>query len=87
MPNPERFASSFMENTKVDEIMLPTVLRGPNGVTEHCIGLRFADAFLFLAAMGRPRRDVGIMADFAKTLAEYAMQVLPRSVPRCIRDV
>lgn len=74
IPSPERFSSQFQEETP-DQLMLPTRLSGMNNTTEFCIGLRFADAFLFMAAMGRPRRDVGILADFAKTLAEYSMQV------------
>ena len=47
---------------------------------DFCISLRIWDVLLWFAIMQRPRRDVGICADFANTLAEYSIQLLPRSV-------
>jgi hypothetical protein len=45
-----------------------------------CIALRVWDVLLWFAIMQRPRRDVGICTDFASTLAEYSIQLLPRSI-------
>jgi hypothetical protein len=47
---------------------------------DYCIALRIWDVLLWFAIMQRPRRDVGICADFANTLAEYSIQLLPRSI-------
>jgi hypothetical protein len=47
---------------------------------DFCISVRVWDLLLWFAIMRRPRRDVGIIADFAKTLAEFSMQLLPRSI-------
>ena len=47
---------------------------------DYCISLRIWDVLLWFAIMQRPRRDVGICIDFANTLAECSIQLLPRSV-------
>lgn len=47
---------------------------------DYCIALRVWDVLLWFAIMRRPRRDVGILTDFSQTLAEYSVQLLPRSV-------
>lgn len=47
---------------------------------EFCIALRFPDLLLFASLMQRPRRDMGMIKDFANTMAEYCMQLLPRSI-------
>jgi hypothetical protein len=47
---------------------------------DYCISLRIWDVLLWFAIMQRPRRDVGICSDFANTLAEYSVQLLPRSI-------
>jgi hypothetical protein len=47
---------------------------------DYCIALRIWDVLLWFAIMQRPRRDVGICADFANTLAEYSIQLLLRSI-------
>jgi hypothetical protein len=47
---------------------------------DYCISVRIWDALLWFAIMRRPRRDVGICNDFANTLAEYSVQLLPRSI-------
>ena len=84
VPAPERFSPRFMDESldgsRADPLMLPTRLSRANGDLEFCMGLRVWDVLLWFALMGRPRRDVGIMADFAKTMAEYAIQLMPRSV-------
>ena len=53
---------------------------GNSSDTEYCISLRVWDLFLWFAMMQRPRRDVGIMHEVAKTLTQYCMQLLPRSI-------
>lgn len=70
-----------LDGSKPDPLMLPTKLSGPHNTTEYCICLRVWDALLWCAIMGRPRRDTGIMADAAKTFAEYAVQVSAHSLP------
>jgi hypothetical protein len=47
---------------------------------DYCISVRVWDVLLWFAIMKKPRRDVGICADFAHTLAGYSMQLLPRSI-------
>lgn len=47
---------------------------------DYCMTVRIWDLLLWFAIMQRPRRDVGICTDFANTLAECSMQLLPRSV-------
>ena len=47
---------------------------------DYCIALRVWDVLLWFAIMRRPRRDVGICSDFANTLAELSVQLLPRSI-------
>jgi hypothetical protein len=47
---------------------------------DYCISLRIWDVLLWFAIMQRPRRDVGICTDFANTLAECSIQLLPRSI-------
>jgi hypothetical protein len=82
--NPERFTNGFMEDSldgsRPDPVMLPSKVAQPNGEIEYCIGLRVWDLLLWFAIIGRPRRDVGILTDFAKTMAQYSMQILPRSI-------
>jgi hypothetical protein len=82
--NPERFTNGFMEDSldgsRPDPVMLPSKVTQPNGEIEYCIGLRVWDLLLWFAIVGRPRRDVGILTDFAKTMAQYSMQILPRSI-------
>lgn len=85
VPNAHLFASDFVHGVhgKVDPLMLPSRLpqmRGGSGDTEFCISLRIWDLLLWFAIMKRPRRDVGIMPEFAKTFAQYSMQLLPRSI-------
>lgn len=47
---------------------------------DYCVALRIPDALLIMALLQHPRRDVGIMNDFANSLAEYCMHLLPRSI-------
>lgn len=47
---------------------------------DYCIALRVWDVLLWFAIMKRPRRDMDIQLDFANTLAECCVQLLPRSV-------
>lgn len=47
---------------------------------DYCIAVRVWDILLWFAMMQRPRRDIGILTDFAKTLAEHAIHLLPRSI-------
>ena len=47
---------------------------------DYCIALRIWDVLLWFSFMRRPRRDVGICADCAHTLAEVSMQLLPKSI-------
>ena len=90
------FVTDFVEGMsgKSDPIMMPArIPKGsappPAGVplsssvyaeADYCLALRVWDVLLWFAIMRRPRRDVGICADFANTLAECCMQLLPRSV-------
>ena len=46
----------------------------------HCISVRIWDVLLWFSIIKRPRRDVGIIVEFANTLVEYSMKLLPRSV-------
>jgi len=45
-----------------------------------CLAVRWVELILWAAIMKDPRRDVGICASFAKTLASYSMQLLPQSI-------
>ena len=77
------FASDFAHgmNGDADPLMLPSKLPSSStGDNEICMSLRVWDALLWFAIMGRPRRDVSVMADFCKTLTQYSMQLLPRSI-------
>jgi hypothetical protein len=85
VPNPQRFASDFVYgmNGDSDPIMLPSKIQtsrggGSSSDTEFCLSLRVWDILLWFAIIGRPRRDVSIMSDFSKTLAQYSLQLLPR---------
>lgn len=82
--NPERFSNRFMEDSldgsRADPVMLPSKVIQPSGEIEYCIGVRIPDLLLIMAAIGRPRLDVGILTDFCKTLSKYSMQVIPRSI-------
>ncbi len=85
IPNPGRFSNRFMndslDGSRADPVMLPSKIHMPgSNDMDYFVGIRVWDALLWFAILGRPRRDVGIMADFAKTLAQYCMQLLPRSV-------
>lgn len=86
VPHPERFASDFVYgmNGDCDPLMLPSKIHslrggGTSSETEFCLSLRVWDVLLWFAIMGKPRRDVSIMTDFSKTLAQYSLQLLPRS--------
>lgn len=86
IPHPERFASDFSYgvNGGADPLMLPSRISsgaaGSSSDVEYCLSLRVWDLFLWFSMMHRPRRDVGIMLEMAKTLAHYAMQLLPKSI-------
>lgn len=60
----------------------PTTPLGSSHFAEadFCISLRIWDVLLWFAIMRRPRRDVGIMVDFAATLAEFSVHLLPKSI-------
>lgn len=73
------------DGKRPDPVMLPTRINRPNGDLEYSICLRVWDVFLLLAIIGKPRRDVGVLADFAKTMSQYAIQLMPRSIiPSCM---
>ncbi len=89
------FASNFVDGVSgsVDPIAIaarvPRVRRTSPSIplssshfaeADYCIALRIWDVLLWFAIMRRPRRDVGICSDFAHTLAECSIQLLPRSI-------
>jgi len=89
------FADDFVDgkNGVSDPVMIaariPRVQRASPAVqlsssnysdADYCLALRVWDVLLWFAIMRRPRRDVGICSDFAQTLAEYSVQLLPCSV-------
>lgn len=47
---------------------------------DFCIGVRIWDVMAWFSIMQRPRMDIGILMDFAKTLTEHAIHLLPRSI-------
>lgn len=92
---PFSFARNFVDgrNGQADPVMIaarvPRFKRASPDVqltsshyaeADFCISLRIWDALLWFSIMQRPRRDVGICADFANTLAECSVHLLPRSI-------
>lgn len=92
---PFSFASDFVDggSGQTDHVMIaarvPRVRRSSPAVqlssshfaeADYCIALRIPDVLLWFAIMRRPRRDVGLCSDFAHTLAEFSIQLLPRSI-------
>jgi hypothetical protein len=83
IPNADMlFANDFVHgmNGDADPVMLPSRLPSSMGDNEVCISVRVWDALLWFAIMGRPRRDISVLTDFSKTLAQYCIQLLPRSI-------
>lgn len=92
---PFSFASDFVDGKdgQADPVMIaariPKVARDRPDIplpssaiadADYCVALRIPDALLLMSLMQRPRRDVGIMTDFANSLAEYCIHLLPRSI-------
>jgi hypothetical protein len=84
VPFAERMTTDFVHgvNGDADPIMLPSKLAGASSSdTEFCISLRVWDLLLWFAIMGRPRRDVGIMSDFAKVSSNFYTSSM---IPSCM---
>lgn len=76
---PTTFKTSSDSSTQSPDPMF-IIERVSNNHHEYALGVRVWDALLFASLMRRPRRDYGIVYDFAQSVTEYVLRSLPCSV-------
>lgn len=58
----------------------PVLVVAPRSGDTYCIGVHVPSILFWFSAMGRPRRDNGIVVETAHTLVSLAMRTIPKSV-------
>lgn len=77
----DRFPNDFMPSSMSDSSGVdPVLVISPRTPDVFCMGIHAPSILWWFSAMGRPRRDMGILTETAHNLVAMAMRTLPKSV-------